>query len=150
MPYKNTKSEIAKEKSRIRVRRRYWKNIEKSRLRSREWWRKNEAKKGHIVGQIKLPKTFAEKRFVRLKGQAKSREKDFALDFATFNSLLFSKCYYCGNEQSGTIDRIDNKLGYLKDNVVAACLRCNLMKNTMSVGDFIAHIDSIHKHLFKN
>ena len=90
------------------------------------------------------------KRFSQMKSRAKYRRKNFNLDFDTFNLLLVSKCRYCGEDKSGTVDRIDSKIGYSKDNVVASCLKCNVMKNSLTVDEFVAHINSIYKHLFKD
>tara|TARA_B110001454_G_C12697826_1_gene425224 strand:- start:770 stop:1279 length:510 start_codon:yes stop_codon:yes gene_type:complete len=53
------------------------------------------------------------------------------------------KCYYCRCEcfllyekvlesKQWTLDRIDNKKGHNKDNVVICCLECNLKKGTIN------------------
>ena len=90
------------------------------------------------------------KRFSQLKSHAKGRKKEFNLEFDFFNSLLNSKCHYCGSNKAGTIDRVNSKIGYSKDNVVASCLKCNVMKHSLTVDEFTSHIKSIYKHLFKN
>jgi hypothetical protein len=53
------------------------------------------------------------------------------------------KCYYCRKDcllayenvredKQWTLDRIDNSIGHIKDNVVICCLKCNLKKRTMN------------------
>ena len=53
-----------------------------------------------------------------------------------------NQCYYCKNlvhvlyefvrePKQWTLERIDNKLGHVKTNVVIACLNCNLHRKTM-------------------
>lgn len=53
-------------------------------------------------------------------------------------------CYYCGNNlkylQEGedskmTVDRMNNDLGYTKENIVAACYRCNRLKSDYFTAD---------------
>jgi len=52
-----------------------------------------------------------------------------------------TNCYYCGERLTigtghkhrltdRTIDRKDNRRGYIKNNVAVACRRCNLMKGS--------------------
>jgi hypothetical protein len=57
---------------------------------------------------------------------------DFQIDFETFSELVTRPCYYCKyikeNETNG-IDRINNDVGYIKDNCVSCCWKCNRMKH---------------------
>lgn len=64
--------------------------------------------------------------------------------------LIFDKCYYCNSEVSNTaysrnrqysvnyngIDRIDNNLGYVLENCVTACYKCNQAKHMLSLKSF--------------
>lgn len=56
---------------------------------------------------------------------------DFHLTFDEFSRLVTGYCYYCkhkdDNEAIG-IDRINNDIGYTKENCVPACWKCNKMK----------------------
>lgn len=56
---------------------------------------------------------------------------DFEIDFEIFSELVKSPCYYCKkikeNEING-IDRVNNDIGYTKENCVACCWKCNRMK----------------------
>ena len=57
---------------------------------------------------------------------------DFQIDFETFCELVSKPCYYCKyikeNETNG-IDRINNDIGYIKENCVSCCWKCNRMKH---------------------
>mgnify|MGYP001617288185 CR=1 FL=1 len=64
-----------------------------------------------------------------------------------FASLLPLPCIYCGeSEKNRGIDRIDNSLGYSKENSAPACKLCNFMKKALSKEDFLAHIRKIAAH----
>lgn len=66
---------------------------------------------------------------------------DFEFVINLFHTSL-TNCFYCNEQVSilyenscdpkqWTIERIDNDLGHNKDNVVIACLNCNLRRRTM-------------------
>lgn len=57
---------------------------------------------------------------------------DFLLNFEEFQQLVTSPCHYCKHinlEEALGIDRVNNDLGYTKENCVPACWRCNRMKH---------------------
>lgn len=59
-----------------------------------------------------------------------NRSNDMTREF--ISELIKSGCYYCGdNLERMTLDRIDNRLGHLKTNVLPACIRCNLIRRDM-------------------
>ena len=73
------------------------------------------------------------------------------IDFDTFKSLVKQPCKYCGMKYSKTlrdrvdknftlkingIDRIDNRIGYTKENSVPCCKICNFAKHTMNENEF--------------
>lgn len=68
--------------------------------------------------------------------RAKSRNLEFKLDFKTLESLITSKCSYC-SYTGGSIDRVDNDLGYLENNVVSCCKFCNRAKHETSKQEFL-------------
>lgn len=91
---------------------------------------------------------------------AKSRNLNFELSREEFEFFIFQNCYYCGEPPSlriinnctlicNGIDRIDNSLGYFKENCVAACKMCNVMKSSKDRDDFINHCRKISER-FKN
>jgi hypothetical protein len=91
------------------------------------------------------------------KKTAKVRNYDFNLSREEFTQLILSPCYYCGVTNSNCrkdrlieelikyngIDRINNTIGYEIDNVVPCCNKCNMMKNTMSVLEFLQQVNNI-------
>jgi len=83
--------------------------------------------------------------FRRYKHSAEKRGYDFVLNFEDFEIIVDNKCYYCGEDEKRIgIDRVDNTLGYYKDNCVACCKTCNMMKKTMTVEEFLVHIKKIY------
>jgi len=90
------------------------------------------------------------------KSNAKNRNLKFSLNFRDFVFLCEKKCFYCGSIESNNskssnlniwkrngLDRIDNRLGYTKNNVCTCCKTCNWMKNKLSQTDFLNHIKKI-------
>lgn len=89
---------------------------------------------------------------------AEKRGWNFDIGKSLFRRLVIQPCYYCGelptNISKGNkntngvfvyngLDRVQNKIGYIPDNVVPCCRRCNYIKATFSVGDFISHCKKI-------
>ncbi len=58
---------------------------------------------------------------------AKYRGLQHTLTEQDYYSLLQDQCVYCGGAGGG-IDRLDPMRGYLLDNCVSACKRCNARK----------------------
>ncbi len=78
---------------------------------------------------------------------AKKRGMDFKLKKDTFNSLIIEKCFYCNHFKDGEvngIDRIDNNIGYIEDNVVSCCQNCNIMKGSQHPLEFIDKLQAIY------
>jgi hypothetical protein len=87
----------------------------------------------------------------RFKRSAKERNLEFTLLEEEFKELVLKDCYYCGtpplketrnmSENSifihNSIDRIDNSKGYIKENCVPCCEKCNGMKYTYTEKEFI-------------
>ena len=67
-----------------------------------------------------------------IQGSLKRGYGDFEILFEDFKVIVTSPCHYCKqikeNEANG-IDRVNNDLGYTKENCVAACWKCNRMKH---------------------
>lgn len=95
--------------------------------------------------------------FSRTKSQGIQRGYAFELSEEQFRSITSKKCYYCGVEpKQGNIglssgdyiynglDRVDNTRGYLLDNVVPCCITCNRAKDTMSIKQFVRHVENIY------
>lgn len=85
----------------------------------------------------------------------------FLLSKNDFRKLTSGNCDYCNStpQQSATfgyklngvyiyngIDRVDNTKGYELNNCVPCCKYCNWMKRTLSVSEFLEHIQKILSH----
>lgn len=81
----------------------------------------------------------------------------FKLTKDEFRALTKNNCEYCGsppvravaNKRAkgeylcNGVDRIDSARDYVTENVVTACKTCNLMKNALSVNEFVSHVKKI-------
>ena len=135
----------------------YEKNKEKNLERSRKWQRNNRKRTVKIVqAYVKRNKEKVQnylKRYEQTKAalfrttlsNAKRRGYEFSLSFEDFDAITSRSCFYCGeNEKRIGIDRIDNSIGYTKENSVSCCKICNYMKRTMTKEDFLNHIKKIY------
>lgn len=60
-------------------------------------------------------------------------KREFDLTREDVKNLLENECVYCGetNYEVMSIDRKDSSRGHTRDNVVSACIRCNIVKMDM-------------------
>lgn len=83
---------------------------------------------------------YAELKYTLTKDRARQRGVEFSLDVSDIEDLLKERqCYYTGstlsdstkrfNPAKRTIDRVDSKGGYTRDNVVASTWSANQLKN---------------------
>lgn len=57
-------------------------------------------------------------------------QNDLTRDF--IRELITKGCSYCGETRSRmTLDRIDNSIGHVQNNVVPCCIRCNYIRRDM-------------------
>jgi hypothetical protein len=106
----------------------------------------------------------------KYKQVARRRGLPWGLTDQEFAVLIKGSCYYCGsppgnvfhgskNRGSGKqrktissvvyngVDRKNNDLGYVPDNVVSCCATCNYSKRIQSAEAFLSHVQSIYlKH----
>jgi len=96
----------------------------------------------------------------RYKRGAKNRSLSWDLTTNEFRDLTKGNCYYCGSGPSNKadnaanngeyiysgIDRIDNNVGYKKENCVSCCRVCNFMKVKMDQSNFIEQAIKIAEH----
>ena len=92
------------------------------------------------------------RKMLNLKQSADSRSIKFELSFNTLKKLMEQKkCFYTGREldakgdYSLSIDRIDNKLGYVEGNVVACTVEINRKKTDITLEE----IEMIYKAIKK-
>jgi hypothetical protein len=113
--------------------------------------RDNRATIGPRLGQFKKREGTASRNvFGHYKLRAKKKSIVFELTFEDFLFLCQQPCNYCGrvccnNETTPAkevflyngIDRVNSKLGYVKENCVPCCGWCNIAKFDLSPEEFI-------------
>lgn len=95
----------------------------------------------------------------RYRHDAKERSLEFLLTNEQFKILTKSNCYYCNSSPERVIgisnnakytyngiDRKDNNIGYLIDNVVTCCTFCNYAKHIRSHDEFINWLNNLVKY----
>lgn len=91
------------------------------------------------------------------KYSAKIRNISWELEFSDFLNIVTKNCKYCGAEptirtkncyeiQTNGIDRVDSSKGYIINNCVPCCTRCNYMKLDSNLDDFLNHVSKIYNH----
>ena len=105
--------------------------------------------------------------FKQYQKSAKMKNREFNLSKNDIKDFIFNKCYYCDSLpynifNSGRkkyhstfeitckyngIDRLDSSIGYIKNNCVTCCKYCNIMKNNLSVEDFLKNIEKVYKNM---
>lgn len=119
--------------------RKYYQNHkEKLKAIRREYHRlhpeKDRAWKLSIKGKLMMYKRGAETRGLVF---------DFTLE--DFKEHWDKECHYCGDKVSGIgLDRLDNKIGYTKENTVDCCFMCNRMKHAFTLEEFINQCKKIY------
>ena len=78
--------------------------------------------------------------------KAEARNLIFRLTLEEFEQIIRQPCHYCGEYEVMGIDRVDNRIGYLKSNSVPCCTECNFMKRSMDKHRFISRTVKIAKH----
>lgn len=87
--------------------------------------------------------------------RAKQKGLDFHILHEEFTDLVSKDCYICGKSTSTThnngIDRFDNTIGYISENVRPCCGECNYMKRDFTWNNFIEKCEKIYgKHMNQN
>lgn len=92
------------------------------------------------------------KKMINLKQSADARNIKFDLSFTTLKKLMEQKkCFYTGRvldprgDYALSIDRIDNKLGYIEGNVVSCTVEINRKKTDITLDE----IEMIYKAIKK-
>lgn len=89
------------------------------------------------------------------KEASKAKGRDFELEVEDFKVIL-DACYYCGEKPSrrykktnifyNGLDRMNNKKGYVKGNVVSCCWRCNKIKLDNDCNYFLDVIKKVYEN----
>lgn len=108
-----------------------------------------------------------------MKYSSKKRGIEYLLNIEQLKEITSKNCFYCDvkpdkikqvNRSKGglkttqehgqyiynPIDRIDSSKGYIYENCVPCCSKCNFMKHTLSLEDFKNQIIKIYKNLELN
>jgi hypothetical protein len=124
----------------------YLGNPEKHKARNDS--RKQYKSSWHIENKRKHPKAYAEShslasqkssraiggRFSTLKYSAKRRGYACEITLDQLKILISKPCHYCQgplNETGAGVDRKNNSVGYIFDNLVPCCRPCNIIKNDL-------------------
>lgn len=114
------------------------------------------------ISKLRLPygESSARSAYRTYKIHAKERNLIFELSYEDFKELTKQNCYYCGiipkqrYKMKGNsygeyiyngIDRIDNTVGYIKENCVPCCGRCNRAKDIWHQTNFLRWVKSIYE-----
>jgi hypothetical protein len=87
-----------------------------------------------------------EKVFRQYEYKAKKRNLTFRLTLAEFEVLVNARCHWCGQYGANGVDRVDNRIGYIGSNCVAACMECNFAKRVMTSESFVRMAIRIAEH----
>lgn len=100
----------------------------------------------------KKAQSFLNRLYHIYKRAAGKRDYVFEITKERFAKLIKQNCFYCGDSPSGNsysymisnysedingIDRKDNNIGYIEENIVSCCKQCNNAKMMLSDTEFI-------------
>jgi hypothetical protein len=91
--------------------------------------------------------------FTAYRSQAKIRDLVFGLSCEEFEKFLNQSCFYCGlmpEKGFSGIDRKDSSIGYTLENCISCCGVCNLAKQSLTIGQFLEHVERIYKYRIAN
>lgn len=87
--------------------------------------------------------------FQRYVNRANKHNLIFGINIDDFNNLIKQECFYCGvlytikinsyRVNWSGVDRVDNDVGYIKENCVPCCKFCNKAKLNRKQTDYINH-----------
>lgn len=94
------------------------------------------------------------------RNNAKLKKIEFSLSHAQLIALFQGNCHYCGDAPKNVmkrknsygmfvyngIDRIDNNLGYIENNCVSCCWKCNQKKKSNHKTAFLDWIKKVAEH----
>ena len=103
------------------------------------------------ISEQKFPKSEKpyKDKYTSYKINAKFNNRVFDFTQKEFIDLLKSNCTYCGTPNAFGVDRIDNSIGYTKENSTACCKVCNQMKHMFSQDLFLKQVDKIFMYQLK-
>jgi len=76
----------------------------------------------------------------------RKRGRENTLELEHVEDLIAQGCSYCGERNMRmTLDRIDNNLGHVHDNVIAACIRCNYLRRDIPYSAWLILVPAIRE-----
>jgi len=115
------------------------------------------SKNWRIKNQVKVSdydKTLL-RRFKEAARRAKERKLNWELSIEEFSFIIDKPCYYCDNKIGGPvnkgsgIDRIDNNLGYISNNILSCCESCNVIRSNILTVDEMREVAKLICNLRK-
>ena len=82
--------------------------------------------------------------------KAKERSLPFALSLSEFQAITSQDCFYCSQQPSGGVDRINNFYGYTPGNSRPCCGICNRIKGTLSHEFLYQHLEKMCRQMQKH
>lgn len=105
--------------------------------------------KSCVSAHSKIRKATPKYRHGYYKANARKRGLEFDLTLEDFEYFWKQPCVYCGGEiQTIGLDRIDNDVGYTRENSIPCCSICNSMKSGQSLLAFIERCHRIADRLY--
>jgi hypothetical protein len=121
-----------------------FKDINKRRAAQRKYWNGHKVERHvvarkyyashreeHAAREVRFRQT-VKAQWRAMERSARIRNLPFAVSFETFCALRELPCDYCNATLPDTgycMDRMDNSLGYVEDNLVPCCPDCNYLKS---------------------
>jgi len=90
----------------------------------------------------KNPASWSRRILDRIRWHAKRRGLSCELTAADVRALR-GPCTYCSSEHKPSIDRSHPAIGYLRENCVAACFRCNSLKGDMPLAAWLVLVPAV-------
>lgn len=103
-----------------------------------------EATKARYKKCAVKPKT----RYLGYQRSARYRKLPFEITLDQFSEIIQQQCYYCGDAGWG-VDRKNNSLGYIIQNCVSCCSKCNFAKHKTSEVEFLTLCERVTNHQFQ-
>lgn len=132
-----TKKYLEENKELVKGRKKkYYEDNKETVLKKHQIYRLNNLEKQRERDRLRDP--LPERRFAKGKYAAAQRNLDWTLSLEEFTVLCKLPCYYCNNKIGdrststyAALDRIDNKIGYTKENVLPCCSSCNYIRGDL-------------------
>lgn len=134
-------------------------SLKSGRVNSCGCLKKERASKMCVSRKLPDNKSASNELIYKYKLRAKKENIDWDLTDDQCMEIFKRNCTYCGSKPSrerkrntsvfiyNGIDRVNNNKGYIFDNVVSCCMRCNYMKSNLTVDEFLGHIKKIWENL---